>query len=805
MSLGDFRKAIEYHKKHLKIAIEIGDRAGEGRASANMGIAYRSLGDFRKAIEYHEKDLKIAIEIGDRAGEGGAYGNLGNAYFSLGDFRKAIKYHEKDLKIAIEIGDRAGKGRAYGNLGSAYHSLGEFRKAIEYHEKHLKIAIEIGDRAGEGGAYGNLGNAYDSLGDFRKAIEYYEKHLKIAIEIGDRAGEGRAYGNLGNAYFSLGDFRKAIKYHEKHLKIAIEVGDRAGEGRAYGNLGNAYASLGDFRKAIEYHEKDLKIAIEIGDRAGEGRASANMAYGNLGNAYFSLGDFGKAIQYHEKHLKIAIEIGDRVGEGQAYENLGNAYFSLGDFRKAIEYHESAVDVWNNLRSLLKSEGSWKMKFRDLHEATYTSLWRSLLRIGKMNEALAAADQGRAQTLNDNRFIQYGLASHSSFATFDSKGTTIHLFTELSPQLIFLGLEGLWINIWFLSRGQKVAFRQGKLEADITEKDPIRALLKGALIKIGAEVEVRCEDRTFCELGNESPSSREVCEEVEKSCQSSDNPFRPIYDGVIAPIVDLLGSRYDELVIVSDGALCLTPWAAVVESIRIRTVPSLTSYQLISRAPEGYHKKTGALLVGNPCLNELEKPPPDLQCAQEEVEMIASILNTSPLTGREATKAEVIRRMSSVGLIHIAAHGNERTGEIALSPNPGWTSKFPQKTDYILKMSDVQVANLRARLVVLSCCHSGRGRILKGEGVVGIAHAFLAAGARSVLVALWAIDDEATMVFMKGFYQHLKKGKTASAAVHQAMKSLRESEKFSEMRHWAPFQLIGDDVKIEFEVDDDVKN
>ena len=221
-------------------------------------------------------------------------------------------------------------------------------------------------------------------------------------------------------------------------------------------------------------------------------------------------------------------------------------------------------------------------------------------------------------------------------------------------------------------------------------------------------------------------------------------------------------------------------------------------------PEDYHKKTGALLVGNPCLKELKTPLDDLPCAQEEVEMISSILNTMPLIGRQATKAEVMKRMSSVGLIHIAAHGNELTGEIALSPNPEWTSKFPQEEDFILKMSDVQAANLRARLVVLSCCHSGRGRILKGEGVVGIARAFLAAGARSVLVALWAIDDEATMVFMKTFYQHLKEGKTVSAAVHQSMKSLRESEEFSEMRYWAPFQLIGDDVKIEFEADDDVK-
>ena len=61
-----------------------------------------------------------------------------------------------------------------------------------------------------------------------------------------------------------------------------------------------------------------------------------------------------------------------------------------------------------------------------------------------------------------------------------------------------------------------------------------------------------------------------------------------------------------------------------------------------------------------------------------------------------------------------------------------------------------------------------------------------------------------MVFMKSFYRHLTEGKTASAAVQQSMKFLRESEQFSEMRYWAPFQLIGDDVKIEFEADDDVK-
>ena len=70
----------------MKIAIEIGDGAREGGAYGNLGNAYKSLCDFRKAIEYHEKHLKIAIEIGDVAGEGAAYGDLGNAFDSLGDF-----------------------------------------------------------------------------------------------------------------------------------------------------------------------------------------------------------------------------------------------------------------------------------------------------------------------------------------------------------------------------------------------------------------------------------------------------------------------------------------------------------------------------------------------------------------------------------------------------------------------------------------------------------------------------------------------------------------------------------------------
>ena len=111
------------------------------------------------------------------------------------------------------------------------------------------------------------------------------------------------------------------------------------------------------------------------------------------------------------------------------------------------------------------------------------------------------------------------------------------------------------------------------------------------------------------------------------------------------------------------------------------------------------------------------------------------------------------------------------------------------------MADVSRVKVRAKLVVLSCCHSGRGQI-RAEGVIGIARAFLGSGARSVLVALWAISDLATEQLMNRFYKHLVEGESASESLHQAMKWMRKNG-LTNVSDWASFTLIGDDVKLEF--------
>ena len=114
---------------------------------------------------------------------------------------------------------------------------------------------------------------------------------------------------------------------------------------------------------------------------------------------------------------------------------------------------------------------------------------------------------------------------------------------------------------------------------------------------------------------------------------------------------------------------------------------------------------------------------------------------------------------------------------------------------MLTMADVSRVKVRAKLIVLSCCHSGSGEI-RAEGVIGIARAFLGSGARSVLVAMWAIPDLATEQLMSRFYKHLVEGESASESLHQAMKWTRKND-FTKMSEWASSTLIRDDVKLEF--------
>ena len=793
-SLGNYKKAIEFYQQYLKIAKEIGTKDSESQVYTNLGIAYDCLGDYKKAIELHQQSLSIAKNIGDKSSQGAAYTNLGCAYGSLGDYKKKIEFHLQSLKVAKEIGDKDSECKAYSNLGSAYGSLGDFKKEIEFHQQSLKIAKEIGDKGSEGPVYTNLGCAYGCLGDYEKAIEFHQQSLKIAKEIRDKRSEGNIYTNLGIAYYSLGNYEKAIEFHQQSLSIAKAIGHKDTEGKACLNLGTAYSCLDDYKKVIEFHEQALSIAKEIGHKDTEGKA-----YTNLGCAYSYLGDYKKAIEFHQQSLSIAKWIGDKYAEQKTYDNLGLSFLKLHDFPNTEKCFESSIRVFEGMRFLLQEIDEWKISFRDQLK-TYSYLWHVQLLQSKTKEALLTAERGRAQALTDLMESQYGAKSTPSSSKEQMEKIT-NILNLISSPTTFLVEAFESLHFWVLHKGQEWQYMYKELSytlEDMTDK---------AYKQILDTKPARCEDRSLDDPEDETVvelSDRGRDEKELTSLQGDEDPLKELYDVVIAPISHLI--KDEELIIVPDGSSFLIPYAALLDQTsrylsatpRIRLAPSLTSLRLLTECPEGHHSTSGALLVGDPWIKTVRfkgNKFSQLPGAEEEVKMIGQILNVEPLTGKNATKDQVLSRLNSVSLVHIAAHGSAERGEILLSPNLG-KSEPPDEKDFLLTMADVMKAELDAKLVVLSCCHSGRGKI-KAEGVVGIARAFLGAGARSVIASLWAIDDDATLVFMRHFYEHLVKGKSAGNSLHQAMKWMRESDDFNAVMDWAPFVLIGDDVTLNF--------
>ena len=368
--IGDYNKAIEYHKKTLEIRINTlgDDHLGVVNSYNNLGVAYNSLGDYNKAIEYHEKALEIRINtLGENHPDvADSYNNLGISYDGLGDYNKAIEYHEKALEIRIntpgENQNHRNIIRSYVFLGKIYYGLGDYGKAIEYYEKALEIEINTLDENHPdiADSYYNLGAAYNGLGDYNKAISFFEKALEIEINTLDENHPDIAdsYYKLGAACNGLGDYNKAIEYHEKALEIRINT---LGENHpdiadSYGVLGVIYYGLGDYGKAIEYYEKALEIEINTLD---ENHPDIADSYNNLGVVYNDLGDYGKAIEYYEKALEIRINI---LGENDPditfyYSNIGESYHGLGDYGKAIEYYEKALEIIETVGTLYSGKYS----------------------------------------------------------------------------------------------------------------------------------------------------------------------------------------------------------------------------------------------------------------------------------------------------------------------------------------------------------------------------------------------------------------------------------------------------------------
>jgi CHAT domain-containing protein len=110
---------------------------------------------------------------------------------------------------------------------------------------------------------------------------------------------------------------------------------------------------------------------------------------------------------------------------------------------------------------------------------------------------------------------------------------------------------------------------------------------------------------------------------------------------------------------------------------------------------------------------------------------------------------------------------------------------------VLTAREIALMDLRGlELVVLSACQTGRG-LLRDDGVFGLQRGFKKAGAHTLLMSLWSVDDQATMMMMTAFYKELANGASRHEAFRAAQHTLREDPRFSRPVYWASFIMLDD--------------
>src|SRR5207249_783074 len=145
-----------------------------------------------------------------------------------------------------------------------------------------------------------------------------------------------------------------------------------------------------------------------------------------------------------------------------------------------------------------------------------------------------------------------------------------------------------------------------------------------------------------------------------------------------------------------------------------------------------------------------------------------------MVGAEATRERLLATpgLETASVIHVATHGQADEFESARAGL--WLAASAEQGPGFLSVADVLRLKLAADLVTLSACETGIGRVARGEGVLGLPRAFLAAGARGVLVSLWKVNDRSTSDLMEAFYRGLLKDrKDGARALAEAKRRMIE--------------------------------
>jgi tetratricopeptide (TPR) repeat protein len=229
-----------------------------------LGSCYRSLGQYEKAITYHRQCFYISKEIEDWQGVATSLCGLGNCYKSLGQYEKAIFYHQQCHDISEAMDYRRGVASSLGNLGNCYYDLGQYEKAIDLYQQYRDISEKIRFRQGVAISLGNLSNCYNCLGQYEKAIFYHQQCHDISEAMSDRQGVAFSLHTIGSILLKLENYSEAERKIQASLVISQDIGYKYLIAYSLRVLAKIAHQTNRPKLALSHCQEALKLSQELG-------------------------------------------------------------------------------------------------------------------------------------------------------------------------------------------------------------------------------------------------------------------------------------------------------------------------------------------------------------------------------------------------------------------------------------------------------------------------------------------------------------------------------------------------------------
>jgi CHAT domain-containing protein/tetratricopeptide (TPR) repeat protein len=784
----------------------------------------RQAGKDREAMELAEKTLDLLDGLTPDArgpitltGAASIAAQGGASAMRLERFDRALAFAEREIVYTEQVeGSGATLARGLNNRGLARQELGRWSEAAEDYSAAL-AAIEQPAEEDTRGIKAAIRNNHASLLVLRGEGEAAMEAMLGAVapySTGFAQASGSDHliplNNLASIAHQQGRYDEAIGYWERALE------DPACDDHARGiflcNIGESYRMKGEPAKAIEALERAAAahrksgskgpLAIDLHNIAliyqgGDGR---RLAAGVLKEAWDAIREVAPQSLYAIQILRLlAMErlvAGDkprvRAGLKRAIEIYESTRPLLGrterEHQKALEVFRSVIEIF----LYLTLDDSWIDEAGDAIERAKARLWYERLyklRIaasgaGPITEQLAELESLEAakltgsgsETTSEKRLAR-------ALDEWESKGLGRALIDQERDirKVAKLSAHNTLLLNYFVGPNATFAYyayngSAGTFRIDITESE-LRELVDEARYDL---------------LGSATGAPGVIPPNAKR--------LAGLLLGKVAS--DLGAVRL--IAVMPDGPLWYHPFDAMPISAAAGTTRSLIDVAPVILVPSGAvlqqlreledRTHTGSWIglgVGEPDLGGGYSPIPGTAAQLAAfADAVGERGRVDPLTGREATKVEVIARLPGATHVHIGSHAlgdaeSRRVG-ILLSDGEGGSE--------LLASEDLADLRLEADLVFLGGCSTGIGLPSAGEGLTSLARSFILAGSRCVVASLWPILDSDAAQIVRLFYGHLAAGTSVARALWLARREIRDAG--GEVRTWGALQILGDGDRYE---------